>query len=217
MKLTKALFIVLVSLLTNSIYAQKKITFGINTGLNYSSIRESNDIIIPNENTDDSGFAFLFGLVSNYYLSGNLSLKAELNYESKRESFEIKAFQSEIDPIFIEEGNKIKTNYQFITLPILLKYEFGNSNPFFINGGPFLGYLISAKETFPNNEIIEFSERMTNFDFGLSFGVGKMISLNDKNNLIIELRNNLGLTSISKFVSAKTNSLNLIVGWNFTL
>ena len=56
-------------------------------------------------------------------------------------------------------------------------------------------------------------------DFGLSFGLGKTINLNEKKSIFIEIRENLGLTNTSKNKvwgngEVKTNSLNLIVGYS---
>ncbi|TCI84496.1 porin family protein [Tenacibaculum sp. M341] len=212
-KIAKLLFISI--LFFNKINAQKRITFGVHGGLNYSSLREK-EAFPDSENLKNSEFSFITGISSNYYFSNNLSLKVELNYESKKDSRNIPS--SIQQNFFSYKNSKTITNASFITLPILLKYEFGNSkNPFFINGGTFLGYLIKLEDTFPDETTADFTDRMTNFDFGVSLGVGKKFSMDTKNNLIIEIRDNLGLTSISKFVSYKTNSLNLIIGWEFTL
>ena len=51
-------------------------------------------------------------------------------------------------------------------------------------------------------------------DMGITAGIGLAIPINDKFSLSAEIRNNLGLTNISKSssVTNKTNSTNLLIG-----
>ncbi|WP_170062822.1 hypothetical protein [Polaribacter filamentus] len=55
---------------------------------------------------------------------------------------------------------------------------------------------------------------------GFLVGIGKIVSLNGSNKLMLELRNNIGLTNVDsdpKSQYTKSNSLNFILGWNFAL
>ena len=59
-------------------------------------------------------------------------------------------------------------------------------------------------------------------DFGWSLGIGKKFKINEKNKLSVELRDNLGLQNISDVPvqgngTVKTNSFNLILGYEFNL
>ena len=59
-------------------------------------------------------------------------------------------------------------------------------------------------------------------DLGLSLGVGKRFDVGEGNYLDIEVRNNLGLTNISATEviddgTIKTNSINLILSYFFSL
>jgi hypothetical protein len=70
-----------------------------------------------------------------------------------------------------------------------------------------------------NNEPVETTNLNNKTDFGLAIGLGKTIEINEKNSLFIEIRENLGLTNTSKNKvwgngEAKTNSLNLILGYS---
>ena len=104
----------------------------------------------------------------------------------------------------------------------MAKYEFGNSKKFFVNGGPFLGFLLSAenKADIPSVGQITDNGNSKNIDVGLSFGIGTKIYINDKSDLNIELRENLGLLNIDNGDYGneniiKTNYLNLILNWSF--
>ncbi|MDI1255920.1 MAG: outer membrane beta-barrel protein [Flavobacterium sp.] len=117
---------------------------------------------------------------------------------------------------------KIRLSYDFISLPIMLKYDLKNSS-WFLNGGLFFNYLVKAKasingdipEDFPvdDQDLIDSYKKVNT---GIAVGFGKAIKLDEKNDLIIEIRENLGLSNISKGnLDFRTNALNLSVGWSF--
>jgi hypothetical protein len=108
----------------------------------------------------------------------------------------------------------------------LLKYNFSDDKSFYINGGPYLGYLLKSglksNSNIPGliNENDEDTKNKKSIDFGFSAGIGKEFKLNGITQIYIELRENLGLTNISDTPvindgSIKTNSLNLLVGYTF--
>ncbi len=208
-----ALFIIGM-LLTSIIYAQNEIRIGVNTGGTYSKFYGNNLI----ENAD-AKIDFLIGVSFEYYIKENLSLKTNLNYE--RKSFTNKSFGVEEFDFSINEV-KITTSFNYLTLPILIKYELGNSKQFFVDGGVFIGYLLNNKSKangFPESDSTSLNKKL---DGGLSFGIGKKFNLNDKSNLNIEIRENLGLINISDVEvfdngTIKTNSLNLILTWDFEI
>ncbi|CAM1374566.1 porin family protein [Tenacibaculum xiamenense] len=195
--------------LTNKTFAQKDITFSINAGLTYSSL-------FGNEfaNQLDSEFDFLVGVGMNYLLTENLSLKTELNYERMKSSL--------ISELINTNGlpNGKLTSYAkttYLTIPLMVKY---NHDGFFVNGGPFVGILLSSKTIAENNQI-DNSEGLKAVNFGISLGLGKEFKINDSNSFIIEIRDNFGLMNTSNIPvyrngSVKTNSVNLILSWNFS-
>ncbi len=197
------------------INAQDKLTFNIHGGVNYSSLRFEDNRISKH----DSEVSYLFGLTSNFYLRKNIYLDIELNYDRKM----VSVYVPEIIINSVSYGGDFRNYdiYEFLTLPIMLRYEIGNTNSFFIKGGVFLGYFLTAKERINKGKLSQdLSEYFTSYDFGLSIGVGKSFSLGNSNKLILELRNNLGLTNIDsdpKSKYTKTNSLNFILGWRFAL
>ena len=195
----------LLALLFNcAIFSQNEIRLGLGTGLNYSSIRNNS---LGNPNSD---FGYLFSLDFEYYLTENLSFKSGFIFEKKATNLEVGV-------------PKYKDTYNYILIPLLLKYDFGKSNDFFVNGGAFFGHLLSRY--FGDKEISEINNKR--FDSGISLGFGKTIKLNKKNIISFEIRNNLGLISIhnneitrrfnEEDIYPKTNSVNLIMNWIFKL
>ena len=211
----KYLFLVIIFGLTSyhTVHAQNtnNIKIGINAGLNYPDIR-------GNEYAKYNNFkvGYLFGLSFDYYLNQNLSLKSNINYERKIKKFQLTYFNYDAEQIGKENLREI---IEYINIPILLKYQFFNSHVF-INGGPFVNIFLNEKfkPEYPNENSNEYTER-NKLDFGISAGVGTNISLNEKNDLTIEIRNDFGIIDIGGVPQSvdgevKTNAIKLVVGWN---
>ncbi|UWY27948.1 PorT family protein [Flavobacterium sp. TR2] len=215
-KITLLLFTI--ALITFKTTAQEsKIKFGVQAGLTYSSFRGYEPFL-----DEDPGFSYLFGVSFQYKLNESLSLKADLDYDRKTQ-----VSKGEVNTLEIPNSryNIKATNYlNYITLPIMLKFSFTRNKSFYINGGPYLGYLLKSgwkyETSGQQDENLEDTKYRKSMDFGISAGFGKEFKLNDNHNIYIELRENLGLTDIAKPAmptdeSMKTNSLNLIAGFTF--
>ena len=218
MKKTVYALLVSIFFISNN-FAQSKLKLGVNGGLTYSSFRGN-----PQIETLDAGFDFLVGVSFEYQLKERLSLVANINYDRKTATDNpyIQIIENPDDPSFYGKV-KIKFRNQYLSLPILLKYKFGTNNSFFINGGPFLSYLLKSELT--NNYDDTSSDQTDNFktlDYGLTFGFGKTFKLKNNNELSIEIRENLGLSEINDVTVVdngfvKTNSINLICNYSFDL
>jgi len=222
-KITFLLFTIF--LITFKTAAQdSKFKFGVQGGLNYSSFRG-----YENYADNNPGFAYLFGASFQYQIKENLSLKVDINFERKSQ---ITKFTTELiysSPISIPEIYHVRINSyrNYVVLPIMIKYNFTRNKNFYINGGPFLGYLIKAglktsgiNAPGINTDDTDNTKYYKSLDYGLSAGVGKEFKLNNNHQIYIELRENLGLANTSKNEGIynaiiKTNSLNLIVGYTF--
>ncbi|WP_452227652.1 porin family protein [Lacinutrix sp. MEBiC02404] len=211
MNKSKLSLIVLGLIFSMNLSAQNEIKIGINAGINYPDIR-------GNELAKNSIFkvGYLFGVTFDYYLKEKLSLKLNINYERKIEKLQLTYFNNEVQEIGKENFRNI---YEYINVPILLKYEFGNSK-FFANGGPFFNYLLNNKiePDYPIDNS-DFSSEQKKIDFGLSIGIGTNISLNEKNALTIEIRDDFGVIDTGDVPkttegTVKTNTIKLILGWN---
>jgi len=214
------------SLITFKTTAQdSKNKFGVQGGLNYSSFRGYDSFVDNNP-----GFAYVFGVSLQHQIQDNLSIKADLNYERKTQNSKgvIEVLNPNLPTEPLEGTYRYKTTsyLNYIVLPIMLKYNFSSDKTFYINGGPYLGYLlksgIKSKSSIPG--VINADDDDTNYkkslDFGFSAGIGKEFKLDQNNHIYIEIRENLGLENISKTEvihdgTIKTNSLNLLVGYTF--
>lgn len=204
--------------------AQNSIKFGVNAGATYSSIR-GNDMA----NRTKAAVDFLAGVSVEYPFTERLSVLGNLNYERKSYSGKgyYDVFDGNFDPIvhdpaFMTGGFKIRGTLNYITLPVNVKYYFNAKKSFYINAGPYAGFFLGETYKVNGKRQTTYNELFKTMDLGLNLGVGTSISVNDNSVLNIELRDCLGLINISKAPvinddTLKTNSLQLIVGWQFSL
>ena len=110
-----------------------KIKLGFNTGINFSTIVNSN----PSDQFNN-GRGFLpglaFGLNTEYLIRDGYSLLFEINYSTK--GFTI-----------TQKGVRVKSFYNYFEIPFRLKYY--SSSQFAIEVGPYIG--IAFKEYLKNN------------------------------------------------------------------
>ena len=196
---------VLVLGLSSAISAQKKgdVEFGVNIGYNMSSV--SND-----QDTSDSGNGFNFGGSLDYYFSPVWSIKGKLIYDQKGWNN---------DYIEDSNGNVYPTdvNLNYLTIPVMANWHFGNKRNWYLDFGPYFGFLLDANETQFNSDLKDYFE--TN-DFGLAVGIGVKIPVSNKLKIFFEYEGQGGLSDISKnsFNGAVTNSRSsLNFGLNFLL
>lgn len=200
-----------------SSFGQNKIKLGVNGGLNYASLR--GNIFVDNL---AANFSYLGGVSFEYFFKENLSIGANLNYENK--TAKDKGYIYLVNDGFGERvKSDTKAKYNYLVLPVYVNYYFAPKKDFYFNGGVFVGYLLDSKFTSKKfNDTTVTTDKNKKTDAGLVLGFGKVFKLNDKNELKLELRENLGLVNTSDVEvynngSVKTNSVNLILNWNFTL
>lgn len=199
--------------------AQQKVKFGINTGLTYSNIRGNE---IADKNKYD--FDFLLGTSFELPINNKFSFITGLNYE--RKSFKKEFFYEVLNPVFDpvdpafsqDSGFTVKATLSYLNIPINIKYYLGKNNSFFVNGGINTAVFLNLNSNIYGNE----KNAIKTLDFGVNLGFGKKVKLNEKINLNIEIKDSYGLVNISKEPvynngTVKTNSVNLILNWEFKI
>ncbi|MCW4469734.1 PorT family protein [Flavobacterium sp. MFBS3-15] len=220
----KKLNILLIALLPAMAFAQeettpKPIKFGVQAGATYSGLRGN-----PGAEENDYAVDYLLGLSIEVPISERLSFIGNLNYERKSFSREIQIEEDPFDPIFQPVNLDVRATLHYILVPLNLKYYLDPAKKFYVNGGLFAGFFLDNTLKVDGDKVEDESGDgiFKTLDFGLNLGLGMRIPLDNKNDLNIELRDNLGLVNISDVPvmddgTVKTNSVNLIVSWQFGL
>lgn len=214
----KNLFLIFIATLTNVAIGQLyRIDAGIQGGPGYKSLYGNRFL----ENNKSAGLGFSAGLTFQYNLSKIFAINTGISFERKGSFFKGVAYDVNRNPI----GNyRMHGNYDYLTIPLLLRASVGKKIRFYINAGPFFGYLIKQTDISRVEGIGKIkrdnTSTMHQTDMGVSTGAGMIIPLNERLNLSGEIRNNRGLYNISKdpIISngeLKTNYTNLILGLNY--
>lgn len=170
--------------------AQEKNSFeiGLQSGVNVSTVilyddEENNRREVSNVRT-----GLNVTLSGDYYFSQKLSLKAKVIYDQKGWH---NGIISDIN------GNNFETNYHvdYITIPVGVSAHFGRKFNWYLNVGPYVGFLLSAKATAFNFDV---KSALKNTDLGLDFAVGLKIPIANQLKLNFEFGGQGGLLNVAK-------------------
>ncbi|WP_284652280.1 porin family protein [Flavobacterium terrisoli] len=189
-----------------SISAQKKgdVEFGINVGYNSSSASDR-------YGSFDSGSGYNVGGSLDYYFLKDWSIKGKLIYDQKGWDNDIIENSN--------DGNIYYTDYNlnYLTVPIMASWHFGNKRNWYLSFGPYFGFLLDAKDTTFDADM---SEYFNDNDFGFAVNVGVKIPVSDKLKLFFEYDGQGGISDInavSGYPSLTNSRSSFNVGLNFLL
>ncbi|AEA44588.1 porin family protein [Fluviicola taffensis] len=196
---------------TTSLKAQNSLVdFGIEGGPNLSLLTGTT---VFNTKFDPKIFASA-GFIFQYNTKKFLSFKTGVSYQQKGYQQSITL----VDPFGNNaETGKHSSRFDYLTLPILVKATFGKKINFFVNAGPYVGYLLNVTSRYKSPSYSGEQKATNSFnrwDFGISAGLGIGVPINDYWVISLEARNYTGLTNISPFANSnlKTNTTDLRLG-----
>lgn len=191
--------------LNTVLFAQKKgdVEFGFNVGFNNSTVSNS-DV------SAETAYGFNLGGSVDYYFSDRWSIKGKLIYDQK--GWDNGFFQD-------NSGSSFTTDYNvnYLTVPVMANWHFGSKRNWFLEFGPYMGFLLNAEEVRFGTDV---TDGFSSTDFGLALGIGVKIPLSDKLKLFFEYEGQGGMADIFKVneFSRVTNSRSsLNIGLNFML
>jgi hypothetical protein len=173
----KKILVIIVSLVTvSSVSAQ--IRFGIGGGVNFA-----NQVLKPTP--PPGSFTtltnFNAGIFAAIPIMKNLTIEPGIMYSGEGSR------QPE------EDGDTVKTHFNYINVPVLLKYT--SSIGVFAEIGPQIGFVVSAKEDdVTNGSTSDIKPYYNTTDFSAVFGLGYISHFN----LGVDFRYNLGFLNLIK-------------------
>ena len=207
----KKILCALVVLVSIGATAQTKgdVEFGLNVGYNSSLVSVDNF-------STENGDGLNIGFATDFYFSDRWSIKAKLIYDQKGWN---KGFYEEINNNPSSGNSYYITNYNlnYLTIPLMANWHFGSKRNWYLNFGPYAGFLLNAKETKGSRDV---TDRFNTTDFGLALGIGVKIPLNEKLKLSFEYDAQSGISDIFKdndLSTARNARSSLNVGLSFML
>lgn len=154
-------------------------TLAPQVGLNLSNYTSSENL------TNKIRTSFNAGVIAECYFNDRWSFRSGLLLDSKGTKLTVSG-QDYID----------KLNY--IAIPLHANWHFGSNRNWFLNFGPTLGILVSAKADVPSGEIDIKDQLENTFDIGLGIGIGYKFDLDDATQLYIQYQGYNGFIPIIK-------------------
>jgi opacity protein-like surface antigen len=183
--------VVLVLGVSTSSSAQNKgdVEMGGAIGYNYSTV--SSGYL-----SAESSSGFNAGISADYYFSDTWSIKGKLIYDQKGWD----------NGFFEDDFGSYSADYSlnYLTIPVMANWHFGHKNNWYLNFGPYIGFLINAEESAKNTDVTNYFNAT---DFGLAYGVGVKIPVSTKLKIYLEYDAQGGFLDVFK-----NNDSNRVLG-----
>jgi hypothetical protein len=178
-------------ILPHEIYSQTKpIRLGVKGGWNYSFT----NVEVAGLNVKGRQGLNLGG-VFEYWISDLFAIHSDVLYNMKGNKWERDLGIGML---------KYEWGFDYLSIPILAKFAFGNQVKFYLVVGPEFSFLLSGKEIGEGEALGEqvseerdLKEYMSSFEFAGNFGFGVDINV-DPVIIFIDIRGSLGFTDIFK-------------------
>ena len=218
MKNTSVFIFLLLSI--SAFSQQNKWNLGIVGGPSITALR----IVNYKMKTPTPTAGFYVGLSGRYNFTENLSIHTELAFDRKG-AVNNSTFTDASGNLLAT--SKLKTQFNYLTLPVFFRASVGSKVKYFLQTGPYLSYLLNQtykdsyssddQNTIHKSNGTKFRPHM---DFGISAGLGFVIPVKERFEISGELRGNYGfinLFSNNSNVKQMNESLNLLIGISYKL
>jgi opacity protein-like surface antigen len=217
----KKIFMILsLVLISSMIYSQdSKMSVGFQASPAVTSIRGN-----PMTEMLDYRLVFSPGITFDFNITRNFSFNSGLAFERKGARMTNIYFSPSEDKYV---SHDFRSNFDYLTMPLMFTYNTNTRVNFYIGGGTFLGYLISQKDISGQildtaEYIYEGTDSFKRLDTGLSFLTGVNVPVAPKLILDLGMRNYMGLVRINNYEiadngSIKTNSYSLVLGLKYAI
>ena len=159
--------------------------FGIDVGYNGAYLAEGNSY----NNTDIKGGVNV-GLSADHYFTEAWSLKVKAIYDQKGWANGFLVLPSGQTINYVD----FKLNY--LTVPVMANWHFGYTRNWYLNFGPYIGFLLDASSSTNYPGI---KDEFNTVDGGIALGVGIKIPINRKTRFFIEYDAQGGAANVFKY------------------
>jgi hypothetical protein len=180
----KQLLIAFVAIIsTATVFGQKnekKFTYGVRAGVNFSTYFASYKNYFGSDVDEAADLLTRLnaGVFTNISFGEGFSLQPELEYSGMG-----------------GKENKVKSTFDYLSLPVLVKYSFGRSRNFGVYTGPYVSYLLSARAKVDSGASTSITSNMHKVDFGNITGLEYQFG---GSGLILSVRARIGALNILK-------------------
>ncbi len=163
------------------------------------------------------------GMVGSLKITDGLQIGTELGYQRKGNKFTNQVWDSK--NVIIEDSTyQVKTNLDYITIPLFLRINLGRTSKFYLQAGGYYGYLVHANFSgmrlgqMVSKEAI--GDGLYRHDYGIVAGGGIETPIRQGLGVVLDIKYQYGLKDINKdhliigdSKPLKNKGLNLSVGF----
>lgn len=209
--------------------------FGLHAGSSIPNLRDNGGGDLSSGYS--SRVAPFFGAFAERSCSPTFSVRAEVNYAAqggKRDGMQPLQDASQFP---VPPGTTLYANFKtvakldYLEIPVLARYHVSAAPGLFVNGGPYAGFLLSAKtetsgnsqvfldpqgqqpvdaNTYPFDATTDNKADLKTFNWGFQAGIGYVHAIGG-GSASLEVRGGLGLTNIQKDSANGKNSTGVLV------
>lgn len=146
-----------------------KLTYGLQFGANVSDL-------LGDANGTSSQIGYMIGGFAEYDIKPDLIFHVGLNYSREGARQDGSELQTGVS---LDSGLTAASRYNYLSVPINLRYYILEDYGFFVTGGPTLGYLLGAQLqgtggefSLTSDDRIDVADRLNKLDLGLNVGIG---------------------------------------------
>lgn len=189
----KRFFLILLALASFSIAGQAQyLSYGAKLGLSFPGFQD--------ERIASQRITPTFSLTGAFNVNRSFLLQTELGYERKGNKFTNQYWDDNGD-LVDDSTYLVKTNMDYITIPLLAKVNLGRSNKFYFQAGGYYGYLLRARyngmkfgEMVSKDDILPGLSRN---DYGLVLGGGLETPIRRELSLLLDVKYNWGMKDLN--------------------
>ena len=190
MKRISILIIAIVSLALSA--KAQSVSYGGKLGLSFPGFQDER--IASQRITPTISFTGAFNLNKNFLF------QTEVGFERKGNKFTNNAWDN-LGVIIEDSTYEVKTNMDYITIPLFVKFNLGRSNKFYFQAGGYYGYLLGAKFSGVKfGEVVEKESIINGFslhDYGVIIGGGLETPISREMSLLLDVKYNYGLKDLN--------------------
>ncbi|MBI1223019.1 MAG: outer membrane beta-barrel protein [Bacteroidetes bacterium] len=192
MKAFAALFL-LSGLIVSNLASSQSLFVGIESGPAVSKLF-GNSIL---KYSHVGGLSYYGGIQGQFQLNSHWSIKGAVSFEIRNSNYlNINVLDSNG---MVSQTLRSYNHMNFISIPLMARYEFGVSRNFFVNAGPSISCLATYKVKTNINygtQVIDQPKLDNKLEVGLCAGAGYQLNLGKSLRVSAELRNTTGLNSL---------------------
>jgi hypothetical protein len=183
-KIFTTLFMVMGVYSLTQAQSKKSTEFGVSAGINAAYV------------TSNAQYGTSTGLIwaPNFAVSAEQAINEEWGIKAKV-IYDSKGWGDGFYATSTKTVTGVYYSLNYITIPIAATIHFGQENNWYANVGPYVGFLLSAKENYANTDL---KSSINSTDIGAAGGLGIQFPLANKLKIFFEFEGQLGFSNIIK-------------------